>query len=179
MIRMKQFGWYAVMLITTIVGVALAVYVVPENEDITGVLDDFPREFGGFWLTSTITGEEAISSVEQMHVGSPGAMEGAVIAIYRDESNRKVQLWIADFRNKEVATSTLLDMVEGIKRYPDLGFTVPEKRILNGVEVYVSEGAGGVNAFWVRGSRVVYLLIFHESLDDAVRIMGTFMNQYR
>ena len=176
---MKRFGWYVPVLVVVLLGVALAVYFIPENGATPSRLNDVPRRFGDFQLTGTITGQEALSSVEKMHIGSPGDMKGAVIATYKDTSGRKVQLWVADFEDNEVATTTLLEMVEGIKKYPEMGFSAPEKHPLNGMDVYVSDGAGGVNTFWAERNRVVYLLISQVSHDDAFTATQIFMEQYR
>jgi hypothetical protein len=176
---MKRFGWYTLILVAVLLAVALAVYYTPENEATTSAENDIPLRFGSFQLVSTITGQEALTSVESMHIGSLGDIKDAVIATYRDTSSRTVQLWIADFQNSNVATTTLLRMVDAIKQYPEIGFSAPEKRSLNGIDVYVSNGAGGVNTFWAESNSVIYLLISQTSLNDALNSTQIFMNQYQ
>ncbi|MCL4436516.1 MAG: hypothetical protein M1503_03795 [Thaumarchaeota archaeon] len=176
---MKRYGWYVPVMVVVLLGVALAVYYIPENGATTSSADEVPRRFGDFQLTGTITGQDALNSVEKMHIGSPGAMKRAVIATYNDASGRKVQLWVADFQDNEVATITLLQMVDAIKKYPEMGFSAPEKHPLNGIDVYVSDGAGGVNTFWAEKNRVVYLLISQVSHDDAFTATQAFMEQYQ
>lgn len=176
---MKRFSWYIPVVIVVLLGVALAVYFIPENGATTSsTVNNVPNRFGDFQLTGTITGQEALSSVQKMHIGSPGDMKGAVIATYKDTSGRTAQLWVADFQDNEVATTTLLEMVDAIKKYPEMGFSVPEKHPLNGIDVYVSDGAGGVNTFWAEKNRVVYLLISQVSHDDAYTATQAFIEQY-
>ncbi len=175
---MNRFGWYIPIVAVVLIGVGLAVYLIPENQ-VTPSKDIVPRSFGGFQLTSTMTGQEALSSVEGMHIGSPGAIKEAVIATYKDASSRKTQLWVADFEDNEVATTTLLQMVVAIEKYPEMGFSVPEKRSVNGIDVYVSSGAGGANTFWAEKNSVLYLLISDTSFDDALILTESFMEQYR
>ncbi len=177
---MKRFGWYVPVVVVVLLGVALAVHFIPENgATTTSGINNVPRRFGDFQLTGTITGQEALSSVQKMHIGSPGEIKEAVIATYKDSSGRKTQLWVADFQDNEVATTTLLEMVDAIKKYPEMGFSAPEKHPLNGVDVYVSDGAGGVNTFWAEKNRVVYLLISQVSHDEAFTDTQTFIDQYR
>ena len=175
---MKRFGWYVPVVVALLLGTFLAVNLIPENRGMTSNIDNVPRQLSGFQLTSTITGQEALSSIQKMHIGSPGAIKEAIIATYSGTLNRKIELWVSDFANNEVTGTTLLATVDGIRKYPDLGFSTPEKRSLTNLDVYVSEGAGGINVFWAEENRIVYLLISNVSLVDALNITQGYMDQF-
>jgi len=131
----------------------------------------FPPHLGGLELTHQVSGPEAIRDIERLH-GVRMDMADASIFHY-SAGGERVQVWVARAPSEKGAEDLLQRMTLGMEG-GDSPFTPPRPQIMDGQEVFFSQGQGAYHYYYRKGDRVIWVQIEARDpqllLQEALRI---------
>lgn len=145
----------------------------PENQD------GIPQRLGELELVSSVSGEQAIQQLGQLH-GTGIELVDAYIAGY-SRDGKEATIWIGETATSDNAVELLDRMVKGIA---DGNSTFGNLRRItvtqnyHSHEVFQVDGAGGRHFFFISrelGTRLVWLTV---QADDAMSILEETINTF-
>jgi hypothetical protein len=121
-----------------------------------------PKQIYGYELVQLFTGEEALNKISSIHGFSSrlSSITDGLIAIYASETDI-AHIWAAAVTSPEEANDLAMLMYNEMSR-GDTPYTMPEKMVISGIEVY-----------WGMGSQMYYNFFADENLVIWVSMTGT------
>ena len=128
---------------------------------------DIPSQIGGLKLVRTLTGEEALANLRQMH-GLDFGLTGGYVAFYE----RAGTVWVGDTESEQQAQALISRMTQRIGA-GSKEFTNLQPGEVSGQKLYWVEGQGQRHVFYARGKKTVWVAaargVEEAFIQDAVR----------
>lgn len=144
--------------------VAISAYFLAQNRG-RNVLS---QKIGEMALVEYVTGEDAIRSIEQLHIGNITGMRNGYIAIYQSQDNAIVHIWVLEAVDGNLARRWLESM--SAKIGPEFGYAPPQMITLsdaNSLTAYYTEGHGMNHYYFVKDSRLYWVALINvESAEQ-------------
>src|SRR3972149_354404 len=160
----KRRGISQVTLISLIlvVGFGLAMYLswpTGIKEDLhvngsTGQTLAIPRRFNGLDLGQWTVGQAAVEQVTRLHGLDVGVRDG-FLADYGQGQNH-IMVWAGVAESEPAAATLVSRMTEAIGK-GNSPYSDPQKRRIDGMDVYFLSGAGGDNFYYYSGNWAIWV----------------------
>lgn len=116
----------------------------------------FPTQLAGMTRTEAIGGQEAISSVGQLH-GLDITLAAAFVVSYQGKGNSQMTLWYSEGKNDQDATQMYRAMDEKMPQTPMFKDYKTVK--VEGKDYKFVSGMGQDHYYWQNGKRVMWVAI--------------------
>lgn len=124
---------------------------------------DAPQSLAGFALADFLTGAEAVTEIQSMHMGE-FQIGQAIVSSY---GAGNVLLWVADAGSPEASTS-LLDQMAAVIGQGGTPFNPTGIYEFSSRQVYGMDGGGQLHFFFQSGQKVVWLSADPTAAEQAL-----------
>lgn len=130
-----------------------------------------PAQLGELHLVSSITGSDAVKQMNQLHGLQNLGVIGGYIATYqpnRQTSGVQAVLWVGE-SGSTAGAQQLLDRMTGAMSANPTIFSAPQRRTVDGITIYATQGQGGQHYFYQMSNKVVWLQVQGAPAEDLLR----------
>ncbi len=138
----------SILAAVVLIAVAGGLWFTMEEAETGGRI---PAQIGGLKLVRTVTGQEALADLRQMH-GSAFGLTGGYVAYYE----KRATVWVGDTASEQEAQALIAAMVKKISAGNRV-FTNLKPVKLGGRDAYTVEGMGQQHVFYYRDAATVWV----------------------
>ncbi len=160
---MKKYLPYVLFVVgATLVG--LTVWYSQHTSQPTPIVSsDAPQSLAGFPLVDLLTGAEAVTEIQNMHMGD-FQIGQAIVSSY---GTGNILLWVADAGSSAASTS-LLDQMAAVIGEGGTPFAPTGIYEFSSRQVYGMEGGGQLHFFFQSGQKVVWISAEPTAAEQAL-----------